>query len=56
MESQEYKINESITLKLEEGRTQIYVSGKIFRQCKFLMLNIPIEEIDQYDETSSIES
>ncbi len=56
MENQEYQINDFITLKLEGGHTLIYVEGEPFRQCKFLMLNIPIEEISLYDETSAIDS
>ena len=56
MESQEYIINEFITLKLEDGYTLIYVAGERFLQCKFLMLNIPLEDVGSYDETSTINS
>ncbi len=37
----EFKINKYITLKLENGKTSLYVDGKYFRQCIQLMLNIP---------------
>lgn len=51
----EFIINESITLKLEDGKTNIYVLGKKFIQCKYLLLNIPAQEIGLYDEISSID-
>jgi len=56
MENQEYILNEFLTLKLEGGHTRIYVAGKYFNQCKFLMLNIPVKEVSKYDETSTFES
>ena len=36
----EFKVNEYITLKLEGGKTNIYVKDRLFNQCKFLLLNI----------------
>ena len=35
----EYKINEFLTLKLENGKTVIYVKGKKFIQCKYLEID-----------------
>ena len=52
----EFKINEYITLKLESGRTNIYVKGELFQQCKFLLLNIPTEKIRDLDEIDSIDA
>ena len=41
----EFRINEYLTLKLEEdGKTFIYVAGKLFRQCKYLLINIPVDK------------
>ena len=51
----EFKINEFLTLKLEEGETNLYVKGEYFHQCTYLMLNIPIEDISKYDEIESID-
>lgn len=34
----EFKVNEYITLKLEGGKTNIYVKGQLFNQCKFYCL------------------
>jgi len=52
----EYKINDLITLKLEDGKTNIYVNGEEFIQCKYLLINIPIQDIELYDEINSIDA
>lgn len=41
----EFKVNETIILKLENRKTNLYVKGELFRQCKFLLLFIPTEDI-----------
>jgi len=51
----EFQINEFITLKLEEGKTNIYVKEKLFKQCKHLLINIDTNKIDAYDEIKSID-
>ena len=51
----EFKINDFFTVKLEAGKTNIYVNGQIFRQCKYIMLNIPVEDIEHLDEIKSID-
>jgi len=39
MADKEFEVNERIVLKLEEGKTNIYVGGELFRQCKYVVLN-----------------
>ena len=51
----EFKINHYLTLKLEEEKTVIYVANKSFRQCKFLLLSIPIDDIELLEEIESID-
>ena len=52
----EFKVNDYITLRLEEdGKTNIYIKNQLFRQCKYLLLDIPIEEITSLDEIKSID-
>ncbi|MFX0012812.1 MAG: hypothetical protein ACFE9R_21045 [Candidatus Hermodarchaeota archaeon] len=51
----EFKINQYLTLKLEGNRTNIYVNEELFQQCKFLLLEIPIEKISSFDEIESID-
>jgi len=51
----EFKVNDYITLKLDDGRTSIYVNNELFNQCKILMINISIDKISDYDEVLSID-
>jgi len=51
----EYEINEFLALKLEEGKTQIYVNGKKFLQCTRLAITIPKQSIPIYDSIDSID-
>ena len=51
----EFKVNEYITLKLENEKTNIYVANKRFRQCSFLLLDIPVTEMKSFDEIESID-
>ena len=50
-----FKVNEYITLKLEDGKTNIYIKGNLFQQCKFLLINIPVDKISSFDEIDSID-
>jgi len=50
-----FKINDIVELKLIQGKTHIYIKGKEFIQCMYLLLNIPVEEIEDYDEYESID-
>ena len=51
----EFKIDDYITLKLEENKTIIYIAGERFRQCKFLLLNIPVDKISSFNKIKSID-
>lgn len=57
--SSEFKVNDFISLKLEDGKkgkeTVIYIDGKRFMQCKFLLLNIPVDNITSLDKLESID-
>ncbi len=55
IQKKEYKINQSLKLKLEGGRTNIYVNNRLFRQCMYLLINIPVNKIRDYDEINSID-
>ena len=52
----EFKVNEYITLKLEYNKTQIYLLGKRFIQCKFLLINIPAENHNLLGKEISIDN
>ncbi len=51
----EFKVNEFITLKMEDQLTIIYVAGERFQQCKFLLLNIPVDKQNSFDDIKSID-
>ncbi len=51
----EFRINDFIMLKLEDGKTNIYILGKEFIQCKYLLMNISVQSIEQYDGITSID-
>ena len=51
----QFKVNEFITLKLEKGKTVIYVNNEKFLQCKYLLIEIPKEEIKEFDYIASID-
>ncbi len=51
----EFKVNDFITLKLEGNNTVIYVDGKEFKHCKYLLLKIPIDEIETFESIESID-
>ncbi len=54
-QKKEFKINQYLKLKLEGGRTNIYVNNRCFIQCMYLLLNIPVDRIEEYDEIKSID-
>jgi len=39
----EFRVNNLITLRLINGKTVLFVNNKEFKQCKILLLNIPVE-------------
>lgn len=54
-EPKEYRINEFLTLKLEDQKTFIYVKGKKFLQCLRLILNIPLFDTTDTEDVKSID-
>ena len=53
--SLEFRINEYLVLKLQNERTNIYVNGVLFNQCKYLLLSIPKDRFREYDDVESID-
>ncbi|MFX1470597.1 MAG: hypothetical protein ACFFB8_18275 [Promethearchaeota archaeon] len=51
----EKEINQYITLRLINGKTYIYVNGRMFIQCIRLILNISKDEVPLYEEVESID-
>jgi hypothetical protein len=51
----EIDLSNSITLKLEDEETKIYLNGREFKKCKYLLLNIPIDKVQEFEEIESID-
>ncbi|MFX1322331.1 MAG: hypothetical protein ACFFAQ_11885 [Promethearchaeota archaeon] len=51
----EFKINDFLSLKLEGGKTFIYVKGERFNQCKFLLLEFSVDQVRSIDNIESID-
>jgi len=51
----EFIINKYLELRLEYGNTNIYVGGNLFKQCKYLLLDLPVSNITDYNEIESID-
>lgn len=52
---QEFKVNDLISLRYRYRRTEIYVNGKYFMQCKRLILNIPKSDFKRFKSIDSID-
>jgi len=50
-----YPINDYLSLRLESGKTIILVKGRPFTQCMYLLLNISVTKIRDYDQINSID-
>lgn len=42
-------------MRLEGGRSNVYVKGELFRQCKYLLLNIPLQDDNTIEKIDSID-
>lgn len=51
----EFIINKFFTLKLEGKKTVLYVDSKPFTQCKYLLLQIPQEGVNDFNSVDSID-
>jgi len=51
----EFSINEFLALRLEDGITNIYIEGKLFEQCKFLLINIPAKSVETISDIQSVD-
>jgi len=52
---QKFKVNDYIKLKLEDNKTNIYINEEMFKQCKYLLLNISYNDVVSLDEIDSID-
>jgi small GTP-binding protein len=50
-----FKINEYLELRLENSKTNIYVGGRLFNQCKYLLFQMPRDNINNLEDVDSID-
>ncbi|KKM87872.1 hypothetical protein LCGC14_1264540 [marine sediment metagenome] len=51
----DFKLTKYLTLKLIDNKTVIYVNNQKFMHCKSLVLNIPLEEVHNFNGIQSID-
>ncbi len=51
----EFKVNEFITLKLENGKSNIYINGELFNQCKYILTRKKVDELEALLEIESVD-
>jgi len=51
----EYKINRFIKLRLEKGKTIIYINNKPFKQCKYVLIKKRVNDLKDLLEIESID-
>ena len=49
-----YKINKYLTLKLKNDETVIYIAGQPFEICKHLIINIPVEQVNDIESIDEV--
>jgi len=54
-ESTEFSINKYLKLKLENAKTVIYVEDEKFLQCKYLLIEIQKDNLEDFDDIMSID-
>lgn len=50
-----FAINDHLELRLENNKSNIYINNELFIQCKYLLLNVPIEEMNNLKDINSID-
>ncbi len=52
----EYKVNDHIILRLENEKTNIYVDGELFNQCKYVLMRKTVDELkDLLEDMDSVD-
>ena len=51
----EFQINKFLKFRLENGKTSIYVKDQLFRQCKFLLINIELNLVSNFEDITSLD-
>ena len=52
---QTFTVNEFIKLELNTGTTNIIINGNTFHKCKYLLLSIPFNDVDEWEHFESMD-
>ena len=55
IDNQKFIVNDYITLRLEDDTTSLYINNTPFLYCTYLLLSVPLSEIEKYEEIGSID-
>lgn len=50
-----FTINKFLDLRLEDGKTNVYVNNELFIHCKYILLNITLDKIEEFERIYSID-
>lgn len=50
-----FTINKFLDLRLEDGKTNVYVNNELFIHCKYILLDIALDKIEEFERISSID-
>jgi len=51
----EYKVNRFIKLRLENGKTSIYINSELFKQCKYVLMSKRVNNLKDLLEIESVD-
>lgn len=54
-EMKEVRVNDYLSLRLKGGNTYILVSGEMFQQCRYVLMNIETTKLEDYADIKSID-
>ena len=49
-----FTINDFLDLRLEDGKTNIYVNNELFMHCKHILLTVPLDDIDNFNSIDEV--
>ncbi len=51
----DFKVNKFITLRLEDGNSNIYVNNKLFKECKYILVKSKVENLIEISKIKSVD-
>jgi len=51
----QFKVNEYLTLKFYNDNTHVYINNEVVEVCKYLLIDIPLDKVEDFDDFDSID-